>query len=45
MMGSMGIIYVVWAFQAWVGTYLVTNKGEKGGSIFVAGINVIMGGL
>ncbi|XP_025013797.2 putative multidrug resistance protein [Ricinus communis] len=45
MMGSMGIIYVGWAFQAWVGTYLVTSKGEKGGSIFVAGINVIMGGL
>ncbi|XP_050216612.1 putative multidrug resistance protein [Mercurialis annua] len=45
MMGSMGIIYVGWAFQAWIGTYLVTEKGEKGGSIFVAGINVIMGGL
>ncbi|KDP39051.1 hypothetical protein JCGZ_00808 [Jatropha curcas] len=45
MMGSMGIIYVGWAFQAWVGTHLVTEKGEKGGSIFVAGINVIMGGL
>ncbi|KAL5737755.1 hypothetical protein ACOSP7_030516 [Xanthoceras sorbifolium] len=45
LMGSMGMIYVGWAFQAWVGTYLVTEKGEKGGSIFVAGINVIMGGL
>ncbi|KAJ7014896.1 hypothetical protein NC653_004253 [Populus alba x Populus x berolinensis] len=27
---------------AWLGTYLVT---EKGGSIFVAGINIIIGGL
>ncbi|WCJ37207.1 ABC transporter family protein [Euphorbia peplus] len=45
MMGSMGIIYVGWAFQAWFGTYLVTEKGAKGGSIFVAGINIIMGGL
>ncbi|XP_031250117.1 putative multidrug resistance protein [Pistacia vera] len=45
LMGSMGMIYVGWAFQAWVGTYLVTEKREKGGSIFVAGINVIMGGL
>ncbi|KAF5728373.1 Multidrug/pheromone exporter MDR family ABC transporter family [Tripterygium wilfordii] len=45
MMGSMGIMYVGWAFQAFVGTYLVTEKGEKGGNIFVAGINVIMGGL
>ncbi|EOY12565.1 Multidrug/pheromone exporter, MDR family, ABC transporter family [Theobroma cacao] len=45
LMGSMGSIYLGWAFQAWVGTYLVTEKGEKGGSVFVAGINVIMGGL
>ncbi|KAJ4832438.1 hypothetical protein Tsubulata_017100 [Turnera subulata] len=45
MMGSMGTIYLSWAYQAWFGTYLVTEKGEKGGSIFVAGINVIMGGL
>lgn len=45
LMGSMGMIYVGWAFQAWFGTYLVTEKGEKGGSVFVAGINVIMGGL
>ncbi|XVE80296.1 hypothetical protein DITRI_Ditri14bG0128500 [Diplodiscus trichospermus] len=45
MMGSMGTIYVGWAFQAWVGTYLVIEGGQKGGSIFVAGINVTMGGL
>ncbi|XP_052304134.1 ABC transporter B family member 15 [Populus trichocarpa] len=45
LMGSMGMIYVGWSFQAWLGTYLVTEKGEKGGSIFVAGINIIMGGL
>ncbi|OWM88731.1 hypothetical protein CDL15_Pgr002498 [Punica granatum] len=45
MLGSMGIIYVGWAFQAWVGTILVSDKGEKGGTIFVAGICVIMGGL
>ncbi|KAI6687429.1 hypothetical protein NL676_024257 [Syzygium grande] len=45
MMGSMGIIYVGWAFQTWVGTILVSEKGEKGGTIFVAGICVIMGGI
>ncbi|XVE50545.1 hypothetical protein DITRI_Ditri01bG0171400 [Diplodiscus trichospermus] len=45
MMGSMGTIYVGWAFQAWFGTYLVTEKGEKGGSVFIAGINVILAGL
>ncbi|XP_059662526.1 putative multidrug resistance protein [Cornus florida] len=45
MMGSMGVIYVSWAFQAWIGSVLVTKKGEKGGDIFVAGFNVLMGGL
>ena len=45
MMGSMGMIYVSWAFQAWFGTYLVTDKGEKGGSVFITGLNIIMGGL
>lgn len=45
LMGSMGIIYVGWGFQAWVGTYLVTQKGEDGGHVFVAGFNVLMGGL
>ncbi|KAK3001080.1 hypothetical protein RJ639_043165 [Escallonia herrerae] len=45
MMGSMGVIYVSWGFQAWVGSILVTKKGEKGGDIFVAGFNVLMGGL
>ncbi|XP_076941356.1 putative multidrug resistance protein [Bidens hawaiensis] len=45
MLGSMGTIYVSWAFQAWVGSILVTKHGEKGGDIFVAGFNVLMGGL
>ncbi|KAH0986856.1 hypothetical protein GBA52_014033 [Prunus armeniaca] len=45
LMGSMGIIYIGWGFQAWVGTYLVTQKGEDGGHVFVAGFNVLMGGL
>ncbi|KAL2496173.1 ABC transporter B family member 15 [Forsythia ovata] len=45
MMGSMGVIYVSWGFQAWVGSLLVSRKGEKGGDIFVAGFNVLMGGL
>jgi ATP-binding cassette subfamily B (MDR/TAP) protein 1 len=43
--GNMGIIYVGWGFQAWVGTYLVTQKGEMGGHVIAAGFNVIMGGL
>ncbi|KAK6132920.1 hypothetical protein DH2020_033304 [Rehmannia glutinosa] len=45
MMGSMGVIYISWGFQAWIGSILVSKKGEKGGDIFVAGFNVLMGGL
>ncbi|XP_058730505.1 putative multidrug resistance protein [Vicia villosa] len=45
MLGSMGIIYVSWGFQAWVGTFLISEKGEKGGHVFVAGFNILMGGL
>lgn len=45
MLGSMGVIYISWGFQAWVGTMLITDKGEKGGDVFVAGFNVLMGGL
>ncbi|KAI4333814.1 hypothetical protein L6164_018575 [Bauhinia variegata] len=45
MLGSLGVIYISWGFQAWVGTYLITDKGEEGGHVFVAGFNVLMGGL
>ncbi|KAK6242192.1 hypothetical protein SCA6_007581 [Theobroma cacao] len=45
LIGSMGIIYAAWAFQAWVGGVLVTEKGESGGAVFVAGICIILGGL
>ncbi|CAN1243087.1 Putative multidrug resistance protein [Linum perenne] len=45
MMGCIGIIYLGWAFQSWFGAYLVTEKGEKGGSLFVASVNVIMAGM
>ncbi|GAA0138414.1 ATP-binding cassette [Lithospermum erythrorhizon] len=45
MMGCMGVIYISWAFQGWIGSLLVSRRGEKGGDIFVAGFNVLMGGL
>lgn len=45
LMGSMGVIFAAWAFQAWVGMILVTQRGEKGGTVFVAGICIIFGGL
>lgn len=45
MLGSMGMIFAAWAFQAWVGSILITERGESGGPVFVAGICIIMGGL
>ena len=45
LMGSMGMIYVNWAFQSWVGSILVTEKGERGGPVFISGLCVILGGL
>lgn len=45
LIGSMGMIYAAWAFQAWVGSKLVIERGEKGGLVFVSGICVILGGL
>ncbi|KAG4215122.1 hypothetical protein ERO13_A01G157900v2 [Gossypium hirsutum] len=45
LIGSMGIIYAAWAFQAWVGGVLVTEEGENGGDVFVIGICIILGGL
>ncbi|EHA8587668.1 putative xenobiotic-transporting ATPase [Cocos nucifera] len=44
--GSMGMVYAVWSFDAWFASYLVIKMGAKGGHVFVASICVIiMGGL
>ncbi|KAL2519630.1 ABC transporter B family member 15 [Abeliophyllum distichum] len=45
LIGSMGMIFANWAFQSWVGSILVTEKGESGGHVFISGICVILGGL
>ncbi|KAA8529665.1 hypothetical protein F0562_034235 [Nyssa sinensis] len=45
MMGSMGMIYAVWSFQGWIGSILVTEKGERGAPVFFSGLCVILGGL
>ncbi|GAA0186239.1 ATP-binding cassette [Lithospermum erythrorhizon] len=45
MIGSMGMVSVAWAFQSWVGSILVTEKGESGGRVFVAAICIVLGGL
>ncbi|KAF8390545.1 hypothetical protein HHK36_025072 [Tetracentron sinense] len=43
--GSIGLSYAVWAFQAWYGSILVTKKGVKGGDVFSAGVCIVIGGL
>ncbi|KAH9772916.1 ABC transporter B family member 15 [Citrus sinensis] len=45
LLGSMGMTYGAWAFQSWVGSVLVTERGENGGLVFVAGICTILGGV
>ncbi|XP_062112545.1 putative multidrug resistance protein [Humulus lupulus] len=45
LMGSMGMIYAAWSFQAWVGSLLVAERGEKGGYVFISGVCVILGGV
>ncbi|XXG62474.1 hypothetical protein AAC387_Pa05g0824 [Persea americana] len=43
--GSVGIGFAVWAFQAWFGSTLVIEKGAKGGDVFNAGVCIVVGGL
>lgn len=45
LIGSMGMMYVTWAIQSWVGCLLVTERGEKGGLVFVSEICVMWGGV
>ncbi|GMY26375.1 putative multidrug resistance protein [Fagus crenata] len=45
LIGSMGMIYAVWAFQAWVGSVLVIERREKGGIVFIAGVYIIVAGV
>lgn len=44
LLGSMGMIYVNYAFQAWVGSVLVTTRGESAGEVFIAGLCAVLGG-
>lgn len=45
MIGSMGLMFATWAFQSWVGGLLVSDKGENGARVFIAGTCIILGGL
>lgn len=43
--GGVSIAFVVWSFQAWYGSILVTEKGAIGGNVFTAGVCIVIGGL
>ena len=43
--GSIGIAFAVWSFQAWYGSILVIEKGAIGGDVFTAGVCIVVGGL
>ncbi|KAJ8639608.1 hypothetical protein MRB53_016302 [Persea americana] len=43
--GSIGVLYAVWAFVGWMGSVLVTERGDHGGSVFIAGLMVLWGAL
>lgn len=43
--GSIGMVFAVWSFQAWFGSVLVIHKGAAGGNVFIAGTCVLIGGL
>ncbi|KAM7464693.1 hypothetical protein LguiA_032814 [Lonicera macranthoides] len=45
LIGSMGMVFATWAFISWVGSILVTQKGETGGRVFIAGVCIILGGM
>ncbi|KAG8365999.1 hypothetical protein BUALT_Bualt17G0030400 [Buddleja alternifolia] len=45
MIGSMGMLFAAWAFESWVGSILVTDRGESGGRVFISAFGVILGGL
>ncbi|KAJ0095389.1 hypothetical protein Patl1_16799 [Pistacia atlantica] len=36
---------LAWAFQSWVGSVLVIERGEKGGAVFIAAVCTTIGGV
>ncbi|KAL3537332.1 hypothetical protein ACH5RR_000698 [Cinchona calisaya] len=43
--GSISLIFAVWALEGWYGSILVIEKGAEGGNVFTAGVCVIYGGI
>nr|XP_043633551.1 ABC transporter B family member 15-like [Erigeron canadensis] len=44
-MGSNGVVYVVWAFLCWYGSRLVMYHGARGGTVWSIGAGIATGGL
>nr|GMD97891.1 putative multidrug resistance protein [Ipomoea batatas] len=45
LIGSMGMVYVAWAFESWIGSVFVADKGESGGRVFISAVCINLGGL
>ncbi|KAJ8615583.1 hypothetical protein MRB53_034955 [Persea americana] len=43
--GSLGVLFAVWSFVGWRGSVLVTEKGAKGGDVFIAARLILWAGL
>lgn len=43
--GSNGVTFAVWAFNSWYGSKLVMDHGAQGGTVFVVGAALAVGGL
>lgn len=43
--GSMGVMFAVWSFMAWLGSVLVMRHDAQGGHVFVASICVVLAGM
>ena len=43
--GSNGVSFAVWAFSTWYGSKLVMYHGAQGGTVFVVGAALSVGGL
>ncbi|KAJ8615575.1 hypothetical protein MRB53_034947 [Persea americana] len=43
--GSIGVLFAVWSFLGWMGSVLVTEKGAKGGDVFIAALLILWAGL
>lgn len=43
--GSNGIVFAIWSFMSWYGSRMVMYHGARGGTVFVVGAAIAVGGL